>query len=248
MIRLSLGNVGSGKTLSEVRNMVRYNGKSHYYTNIILKSSKKNIHLLKPTMLMKKELKNVKKKRSGEIEEEYTYNLNIDFWKNQKHPIKVVIDELHNIANSRTSMSRKNLIFNKWLTMIRRVFGDTEAEEGELILISQLGSQVDKIVKLMAHQVRYHICYYIKECLDCGKRYLESSEMPEKRSICCNKIPNLIKHSHFVYIYKFSSIDDYYMWRELGKKTFYQQLKIKKVGRYFKDYNTLQWENLFEDY
>ena len=249
MIRISLGNVGSGKTANEVREMFIQKHKLKTYTNITVKGRGHNIHRLTPDMIIKKEVKGQKKMSNGDKINVYDYALNIDYWKNQTEPINVVIDEIHNIVNARTSMSKKNQIFNRYLSMIRRVLGSVDAMGGNLVLVAQMSNQVDLIARGFCHQVRFHICHYHKTCLNCGFRWGENSEIPEPM-VCCPKCKKerIKKDHHVIEIFHFSGMDRFVMWYERGLKTHYRHYYVNDIENFFGKYNTLQWDNLFEDY
>lgn len=204
---------------------------------------------LKPEYIIKKSIKAQKKTKIGNIVNVYDYELNMDFWKSIKEPISIVLDEFHNIANARTFMSKKNRVFNSWLTMIRRVLGSSQSGYGELVLISQLSNQVDLIARQLCHQVRYHICYYTKTCKKCGTTWDESSETPEVLHVCpsCGS-PSLVKYEHRLKIWHFRNMDMFRAWKDFGMATYHRRYWVNDIEDYFGFYNTLQWDNLFEDY
>lgn len=246
-IRISLGNVGSGKTVSEVREMFLNHSRRKTLTNI--KTSIKHCKLLEPSMIIKKEQVDVIKKRSGELVPVYEFKLNVDFWKQMKEPCNVVLDEAHTILNSRRSMSKTNVIITDWLALVRRVLGQTETGTGDLVFITQLQGRIDSIAREMAHQVRYHVCHYVKECMKCRCMWRENSDMPEGLWTCprCKDF-NIKKHSHNVMVYKFRSIQEFDMWKSYGMKSYYDRYVITDIEDYFNLYDTLQWDNLFGEY
>lgn len=247
MISIYLGNVGSGKTSSAVKHIVDNIDRIETYTNIGFKDLK-GVHLLKPEYIVKKNLTRQIKRKSGRIDNEYSFNLNIDYWKNQKNRYNVVIDEFHNIANARTSMSKKNQIFNRWLTMIRRVLGSNTGEEGELIIISQLCNQIDIIARELTHQVRYHVMHFKKVCSKCKSIYMESSESSEPMLRCRCGNYNLKKKDFKIEVWKFTNMRMFEAWYHQRLMTYYRHYFINDIEKYFKFYNTFQWDNLFEDY
>lgn len=248
MIRLSLGNVGSGKTASEVREMFLNVSKRDTYTNITTKDMP-HVHQLMPEMIIKKTQVDTKRRKSGEIEAVYDFTLNVDFWKGLKDPINVVLDEAHSILNSRRSMSKINIIITDWISLIRRVLGQTEAGAGELVLVTQLQGRIDTIARQMAHQVRYHTCHYMKSCMGCKVQWQENSEMPEGLWACPRcKSYNIMKHSHKIEVKKFASMQEFDMWKSYGMKTWYERYLITDIEDFFDLYNTLQWDNMFSSY
>ena len=135
-IRLCLGNVGSGKTVAEVRNMYLSNQRIKTYSNIVTKL--KNQIDINPSKKEKKTVVDTKKKRNGELENVYETKLNMDFWKKNTDVKNIVIDEAHSIINSRRSMSKINVLLTDWIALIRRILGSNDTGHGELVLITQL--------------------------------------------------------------------------------------------------------------
>jgi hypothetical protein len=219
------------------------------FTNIAV-FNQPHIVKLEPDHIITKELVKTVKKKDGSAEAVFGYKLNIDFWKQQKEPISIVLDEFHNICNSRAFMSKKNQIFNKWLTMIRRVLGSAGGEYGELVLISQLSNQVDVIARELCHQVRFHRCNYVKQCHDCGCRWTENSDMPIILWECPECASIKLKKTDFdIEIWMFEDIFSYKGWKEFGLKTYFRHYHVWDVEELgFPYYSTMQWDNLFEDY
>ena len=246
MIRISLGNVGSGKTLTEVREMFINKSNRKYYSNI--KTKLKHQFDIKPSMIINKEIIKEKKLRSGETEAVYKFSLNTQFWKNIKEPINVVLDEAHAIINARRSMSTKNIIVNDWLSLLRRVLGQSESGYGELVLITQLFNRIDNIARDMATQIRYNVCHYSKICKDCGNMWNETSECPEQLWHCgrCGR-SNIKKINYSVEVWHFENSNNYLAWKLYGQKSYYSHYFIKNIEKFFPLYNTLQWENMFSD-
>lgn len=243
MIRISLGNVGSGKTLMEVREMFLDRNKRRTFTNI--KTSLSNCKLIDSSMIVKKTP--LKTKRSGEMV--YDMKLNIDFWKNIKEPINIVLDEAHAVMNPRRSASKQNIIITDWIALIRRVLGQSESGEGQLVLITQLPNRLDVIAREMATQIRYYVCHYIKSCDFCHISWSENSEHPEPLLYCpqCKRV-NIKKHSHIIEVWHFSSMEMFYHWKFSKLKTYHKHYLVKGIEKYFTMYDTLQWDNLFSDY
>ena len=149
MIKIILGNVGSGKTALAVREMFVNKLNRKTYSNIITKNLK-NVVPITPRMIIKEEIVTYKKNRkTGKEEPVYKHTLNVKFWKDIKEPINVVLDEAHSIINARRSMSKINIIVTDWIALIRRVLGQSESGYGELVLISQLANRIDVIAREM---------------------------------------------------------------------------------------------------
>lgn len=246
-IKIMLGNVGSGKTAAAVRDMYKSAHNFKTYSNI--KTTLKNQINISPSMIIKKELIETKKKRgSNEETPVYDYKLNTDYWKAIKDPINVALDEAHSIINSRRSMSKPNVIITDWMALIRRILGSNSDGMGELTLITQLPNRIDTIARDMATQVNYHVCHYKKLCLNCNLQWRENSDTPEKLWVCPRCQKNKIhKHMHVIEVYKFVSMDHYNQWKFMpdNEELYYDHYYITDIERYFPLYNTLQWDNLF---
>ncbi len=245
MIKIILGNVGSGKTAFAVREMYLNLNRRKTYSNI--QTNLPGQVNIAPEMIIKKEIVDTKKnKKTGEEEPVYKHTLNIDFWKKIKEPINVTLDEAHTILNSRRSMSKVNIIVSDWLALIRRVLGSSEAGFGELTFISQLANRIDVIARDMATNVIYTICHYNKTCEKCGATWQENSEMPEGYIICplCSR-HEIFKHSHKLEVWHFPNIQLFQMWHQFGQRNFYKHYVLNDIENYFQNYNTLQWDNMF---
>ena len=249
MIKIILGNVGSGKTALAVREMFVNKLNRKTYSNIITKNLK-NVVPITPKMIINEEIATYKKNRkTGKEEPVYKHTLNIKFWKGIKEPINVVLDEAHSIINARRSMSKINIIVTDWIALIRRVLGQSESGYGELVLISQLANRIDVIAREMCTNVVYVIMHYLKSCKNCGTTWKENSEMPEGFWNCpgCNST-SIKKHSHEVEVWHFPNMQLYKAWKDFGQKSFYKHYIVRDIEKYFPLYNTLQWDNLFSEF
>lgn len=240
-----VGNPGSGKTATAVREMALMSSGRPIITNIKTRHLK-HCTLLKPDMIIKRELVGVRKKRDGKEEPVYEDKLNVDFWKGINHPIDIVIDEAHTILNSRRSMSKINVLMSDWLALLRRVIGSSDAGYGRLILISQLTRRLDVIAKDMSTQVRFFRCHYVKTCKKCGLGWSENNDLPEPAYSCpqCGSF-SLLKHSHRVEVWHFSDVNSFIGWKDFGINTFHRHYVIDDIENFFGLYDTLQWDNMF---
>jgi ferredoxin-like protein FixX len=248
MIKIYLGNVGSGKTVSAVREIIN-NSNFVTYSNIQTKRIKNNV-VINKEMIIKKELLFTKK--SGE--EMYKYSFNKDFWINEikKNPnMNIIIDEAHTVLNSRRAMSKQTQCILDFIALIRKILGSSSAGQGSLILISQLERRLDPVASEMATQIKFHICHYVKTCRKCGFMFHENNEAIEIQNTCikCGSY-NLLKHSHVIEVYQFPRMEYFVRWKYLGlpfKQCGNRHYLINDIEKYFGFYNTLQWENLFSD-
>ena len=217
------------------------------YSNIKTKGLKNN-HLINASMIIKKELKDVRKKRDGTSIPVYEHKVNIDFWRKLANDkLNVIIDEAHVIFSSRRSMSKLNTLMGDWLSLLRRILGNREGTFGNLTLISQLSRRIDVIGREMANQVIYHICYWVCYCKKCNGQWQENSEMPEISYSCRRcKHPYIKKYNHIIEIIYFESPEHFTAWYETKQKSYYKKQFLKNVGQYFGMYDSLQYDNLFQ--
>lgn len=248
MITISLGNVGSGKTASIVREMYLNKSNRLTYTNIQTKGLK-NVKLINADMIIHKEVIGEKKKKDGSTEIQYKKTLNKEFWMNIDEPINVIIDEASQIINSRRFMSKTNEIMAQFLALIRRVLGSSDSGFGELTFIDQLYRKIDVNARDMATNVKYHICHFVKGCNGCGAKWQENSEIPKQLYQCpfCSSW-KVIKFNHQIEVWEFANMNNFISWKEYGMNTFFEHYIIPDIEKIFKNYNTLQWDNLFEDH
>ena len=248
MIKIYLGNVGSGKTASAVREMMINKSERKTYSNIRTKI--KTQVSIKHDMIIKKTIKgHIKKKSTGTLEPIYEYSLNKEYWQKINEPINVILDEAHSILNSRRSMSKANIIITDWLSLIRRVLGEGHSGMGELILITQLPNRIDTIARDMATQIRYHICHYMKICGKCNCYWQENSEMPESLFECPQcKSTKILKCRHVIEVWQFKNMACFETWKMFSQQSFYKHYFITDIEKYFKLYDTLQWDNMFSEF
>lgn len=242
-----MGNVGSGKTACQVRELILNKSRRKTYSNIITDKIPNNV-LINPGMIIKKELIKTVKKRDGSTEKVFKLSLNKEYWQSIKEPINVVIDEAHTMLNPRKSSSKCNIILTEFISLARRILGDSSTGYGELIFITQLQRRIDIIAREMCTQVRYHICHFTKTC-KCGTMWTENSEMPEGLWECpsCGGI-KITKQNFRIEVWHFPSMTDYEAWKLWGNKTFYKHYFINDIEKYFPFYDTQQWDNLFSEY
>lgn len=215
-----------------------------YYSNIKT-AGLSNVHTLNQSMIIKKEATGAVS-RGRPV---YELTLNKEFWENVKKPVSVVLDEAHSIFNARSSMSKSSKISTQWISLLRKMLGQNDSGYGNLIMISQLSRRVDVIIREMAHRVEFFRGYYTKGCRTCGISWKEHSDMPEQRTICKRcKGHDLFKKDYKTLLYKFSSVRAFDLWRETGMNTAYKITWIVNSEKYFKNFDTLQLDDLFSDF
>lgn len=146
MIKLIIGGIGSGKTLSAVREIAHR--RNNVYVSFPVKL--KNTIRLKTDHIIKTEITGYKK--DGTANKKQTVNW--DYWNKVKHDqFDIMIDEVHNILHSRRSMTRWNTLFSMWLAQIRKLLGDSE--KNHLYLISQKAERIDVSARDLAGEIIY---------------------------------------------------------------------------------------------
>ena len=244
MIILYIGNVGAGKTLQAVRQMALTPWIT-YYSNIHT-FGLPNVHTLKYDMIISK----VDTGTASKGKPVYEYRLNVDFWMNVKKPVSVVLDEVHNILSSRMSMSKTSRIAAKWLSLLRKIVGQGDAGYGNLICLTQLSGAADTILRQMAHRVVYFRNEYTKECRQCGWKRRENTDSPRQKDICMRcKGHELFKKDYVIHRFSFASVPLFDLWKATGESSaYFEYKKIKGSEKFFKNYDTLQMDDLFSDY
>ncbi len=132
------GGIGSGKTLSVVKEIV--NKDIFAFTNFNL--NVKNYHRLRLSDILKFD------------EKGKPININWKYWNNINRKYKnysIFLDEIGNICSSRQSMSKRNILINKWLSQIRKVLQDNP--NNHLYFITQKLRQVDIIFRELAQVI-----------------------------------------------------------------------------------------------
>lgn len=216
----------------------------------------KNIVLLKPEMIIKKEVvKSVENKKTGEVKEKYRYLFNIDFWAKQKRPLNIYLDEAGLLVKARSAMTHLNIAFQDFLALSRKICTESD-QSGDLVMSAQTLGLIDITCRSMAHQIIYCVCYYVKYCDDCHLYWNETSEDPEPMKFCprCHSF-NLRKCNFTVRERRFkalpggSAMDEFERWRiTFDDNIPYQDNLIHHAEKYFKMYNTFQLFDMFSGF
>ena len=116
MIIIMSGGPGSGKTLSAV----------HYamMSNRVLANFKLKHHDGYVRLKMEHLISESKDIPEGCRKPVVERKVNWQFW-NDNRGCDVFLDEIHNIMNSRTAMSKKNILLSEWMSQIRKIWGST---------------------------------------------------------------------------------------------------------------------------
>lgn len=138
MIICFLGNIGSGKSLSVVKEI--YESNQFVFTNFELKGIK-NYHRIRFDEIFKEKDKG-------------SYDINWSYWNEQALEHKgysICIDEIHNLVHSRRSMSGMNILMSKWVSQIRKILSDSE--HNHLYIISQTIRKIDVDFRDLIHLI-----------------------------------------------------------------------------------------------
>lgn len=244
-IILYLGKIGSGKTLMCVRDMIlNRNNCNSIFSNIRV-DGYSHIRMLTSDMILKDEVVDSKVLKSGEVRVKSKKVLNIDFWKEQKPPISVVLDEGFTMMNSRRSMSSVNIVLNMFTSMLRRVLSTQEGSTGDFVVCAQRLMQLDVNLRESANVINYCVCFWRRVC-GCGFGVQENSEMPRQLNGCPRCGATLIKRGHIIQVLQFEGVELFQQWYYHRLPTYFHTEYVRNVSKYFNVYNTLQWENMFE--
>jgi hypothetical protein len=237
-IIISVGKAGSGKTLEQVYNILNDKSGRMTYSNINVFDCPHTIQL-KPDMILTK-IEDGKKTK---------YEVNEEFWRKAKKPLCIILDEAHNLIDSRSAMSSINKGFSSWQSAIRRLTSEDSENAGDLTYITQLPNALDNRTRDLATEINYHVCHFIINCENCGYWRQESTEIanPLKKCPFCEN-QKFKKTGHVIEVFKFTNYEEYLSWFIGRKKTYSEHYTLENLGWVMKKYNTLQWDNLFKTY
>lgn len=148
MIIAIIGNVGSGKSVSATKKIV--DSKRHCFVNYDVR--KDNVVRLKKEHIVKEEVTGQTKTGKPIIE----YKINWDFWNKalkEYGEYHLVLDEVHNIINSRRAMSTWNTLCSQWISQIRKLIGNSERTH--IYLITQRIARIDVAFRDLLHYIIY---------------------------------------------------------------------------------------------
>ncbi len=186
MIRIFLGKLGSGKTLSASREIINDGSGMTTYSNIDINKSVKNHVKIDESSIIKTEEDDKGKQK---------FSLNWDFWQKKKKPLSICWDEIHLSANSRASMTKKNNIIVQFIAMGRRITGMDKRGYGKLTFIAQTEFSVEKYIRHLANEFRYHTMHYVQHCNDCNLGSWKTSEdIDNMQCLFCSSYDTERKH------------------------------------------------------
>jgi hypothetical protein len=191
------------------------------YTNI--QTSLPNTIRLKWSMILKDVQANPNTKH---IKKE----VNWEFWQKQldaNQNFNIYIDELHNVLDSRMSMSTSSVKTTHWISQIRKIMG--QSEKADFLVVSQGLDKIDKRVYGLAHEIIY-----------CKKQ--QKPEMIMTKCLQNGRIINKLCPLTHIITYYFRGEDcvpKYLYFKEAGQRT-YDAHKFYFANPYFKYYDSYQ--------
>ena len=127
MIIIVVGNIGSGKSLTIIKEIIGRGNFCHINFKVygLPHNRIKWEHLI----------------QQGEKKSDS--RVNFGFWQQEtkKHPFDIYLDEFHNVMSSRRSISKKNVLLSDWLSQIRKILG--QSEKYNLYLLTQKLRRID---------------------------------------------------------------------------------------------------------
>jgi hypothetical protein len=133
MIIVIVGGVGTGKSLTGVKNIVVNDQPA--FTNFALKGIKQHYRLKEKDMFV------MEKNASGK---EVIMGVQWDFWNKVKDDFpsfSIYLDEFQMLSNSRRGMSKRSIALNEWAAQIRKITNDSFTNN--LFLITQRPRSID---------------------------------------------------------------------------------------------------------
>ena len=219
MIKIILGEPGSGKTITAVAWMART--PTLTFTNI--HTSAGNTLRLKWDMIITEVVSEDGKKHKEVV--------NWDFWKQAlaKYPaFNLYIDEMQSIMNARTAMAKRNILLGIFFSQIRKITGDNEY--CDLVVASQELNRIDVAIRDIASQIVW-CTKIVKPGEMINTRCLERGRMVTKR------LPKTYVMNY--YFNGASCVEKYWRFREQHERTYDKRTYFLANG-FFKDYDSYQ--------
>jgi len=236
MIFAILGGVGSGKSVTATKKVV--DATKTCFVNFNVDVSRRDS---RPVIRIKKEhiIKTnvVGHKRDGTPIKEL--EINWKFWNESLHKFKeyhIFLDELHNIAHSRQSMTKWNTLFSMWISQIRKVLGDSESTH--IYLISQKLYRIDVAFRDLLHGIIY--CEkYVDESQYLPTRLIETKFDVEKGETVEYVVDRYIPVVHIIlYYFLKGDIESKFNYFEIRGRKNYDYKSSFIANPYFQYYNS----------
>jgi len=220
MIIIIVGSIGSGKSLTCVKEIV--DRQFLTYTNFDMNKYDKQQRLKTEHLFSTETTTSEKGKVTQKI------GLNYDYWKglvSEKRRFDIALDEFHNVMNSRRAMSKRNIIMSDWLAQIRKILGSSEVNN--LYIITQKLRRVDVNVRDLAHQ-----------CILCQK--VEYPDLKIPTLVCDDKGRLVKKQLPYTMIYKhyFRDADSLTLYENFGVMSGHMGTTRFFANPYYRYYNS----------
>ena len=225
MIKIILGGIGSGKSLTSVREIL-YRNSDVVYGNFKVKNCD-NFTRLKYSDVL---LKNDKEKPEG---------VNWTFWDEarKKHGgFHIILDEIHNIMHSRRSMSKENIIISKWVSQIRKVTG--ENENYDLFCISQAIDRIDVSIRDLAAEIIF--CTKVVH----PSKNVWTDVINDKGKIIKKLLPLTLIYTTF--FRGTECVNNFKKWKILRAKTYWKRSYFA-ANNYYKYYDSYEFIKFGDD-
>ena len=147
MIIIILGGIGSGKTLSTVREIITR--KLPCFVNFNLDNMPGNIpvHRLKFEDIVQEYI-------HPDFPKKPRLKVNWDFWdaaRTKYTDFNIFLDEISSVIHSRRSMTNQSIQMSNWVAQIRKICNDSESSN--LFIISQTLSKIDRDFRDLAQVI-----------------------------------------------------------------------------------------------
>lgn len=212
MIIILVGGIGSGKTLTAVKDIVDRQQK--IYTNFDL------FNIPHERLKYSHIFEEVEKEDSrGNLKTGMKINYN--FWNEQtkKQGFDIYLDEFHNVMGSRRSSSKRNILLSDWLSQIRKILGQSELHN--LYLITQKLRRIDINSRDLA-----------QSCIYCFKQILDTNiptQVMVEGKLVWKRLPMTM-----IYKYWFRDSEELMMYELFGTPEPYSITRF--IGNYYYKY------------
>jgi len=208
-----VGGIGTNKTLSMNREIV--NRQQKCLTNFKLYNYKDYKRLM---------VKDLVKVTASRKNKKLKYKVNFEFWNNlikKQKCFDIYIDELHNIANSRTGSHRMNIALNMWIAQVRKILQGNE--QNNIYVSTQRPMSIDIGWRDLAH-------WWVV----CERKILPATMMTEVYNGKKISLPISIATQKW-----FDNLEDCRMYMITGQGKPLRKVKFI-ANEYYKFYNTFE--------
>jgi hypothetical protein len=232
MIIIISGGVGSGKSLTAVRNLVKSSSIRRVFTNFKVKNIKNYYRLKKADVIIKEEDgKKVK------------YKLNSEFWDNNRNT-DIFLDEMHNLISSRRSMTLQNQVMGEWIAQIRKLWGE-QGDQSYLDLLKKLNN---KAFSLLIDDITLKSNNIFILTQKVRKIDVNFRELAHVYIQCSKKVINKGKNKAVIIVNNYWFGDDNYSAIELYEMGQKPKTRVFYGNDYFKYYDSYEFVSMQGDW